>query len=172
MFGVMMKKWGILWNKDKDAALCPSYWPSPSGSSLSSPQLFGIFRLFSDNLEPFWGSPTFSGPLCQRSFSSSATFRIPFLLLLPKKWSQIPVPSIQGTSSPSSSSSVYLPSHFTMYPSPLTLSQSVAYQLSSTSSNRGIWFIYLLNKHLLNACYISFIQSAFIKQMIYLRACN
>lgn len=165
-------KRGILWNKDKDSAFCPSYWPSPSGSSLSSPQLFGIFRLFSDNLEPFWGSHTFSAPLCQRSFSSSATFRISFLLLLPIKWSQIPVPSMQGTSSPSSSSSVCVPSHFTMYPSPLPSSQSMAYQLSSPSSNRGIWFICLLSKHLLNACYVSFLQSTFIKQMMYLRACN
>jgi len=45
-----------------------------------------------------------------------------FSFLLPIKWSQVPMPSIQDTPSPAGSSNMYLPSYFTLYPTPLTLS--------------------------------------------------
>lgn len=51
--------------------------PLPSESSLSSQQLFGTFRLLAENLESFWG---FTPPQSCARFSSSATFRILFVV--------------------------------------------------------------------------------------------
>ena len=53
--------------------------PLPSGGSLSSQQLFGTFRLLTENLESFWGIPPPSLPtIMPKIFLSSATFRILF----------------------------------------------------------------------------------------------
>lgn len=92
--------------------------PLPSGNSLSFQLLFGTF-LFSDNLEPF-------GYYCPPSLPTKPSFftlsNIQDSFLLPLKWSQFPMPDIQGSPGASRSSNLYLPSYFTMCPTTLTLS--------------------------------------------------
>lgn len=115
-----MKWLRVSWNKGKDSAFSPSFWPSAFWEFTVLQLLFGNFRLFSDNVEPFWYYP--SAPYHHAHDVFILSNIQDSLSCYPVKWSQVPMPSIRSSLSPSGSSSLYLPSYFTLYSSTLILS--------------------------------------------------